>query len=316
MSRAIEVGASVEYVRYMAGWATKITGQTLDVSILFPPGARYTAYTRKEPVGVVAAIVPWNFPLMIAVWKLIPALAAGCTIVLKPSPETPLTALRLAGRTRGRRAARRVQRRHRRPRVRAALASHPSIAKISFTGRPRPASWSRGGRAEHDALLARRRQEPDRDARRRRRRAGARRPAAGAFFNQGQVCAAASRIYVHRSKFRQLADGLAGVAQSMKLGAGLDTTAQINPLVSAHHRDKVVQHIEGARRRPHVLAGGTPADAPAGYYVKPAVIADPHPDSAIVRDEVFGPVIVVVPFDDADAVRLANASPYGLAASL
>ena len=130
--------------------------------------------------------------------------------------------------------------------------------------------------------------------------------------------AAASRIYVHRSKFRQLADGLAGVAQSMKLGAGLDTTAQINPLVSAHHRDKVVQHIEGARRAGLTfLAGGTPADDLPGYYVKPAVIADPHPDSAIVRDEVFGPVIVVVPFDDAaDAVRLANASPYGLAASL
>ena len=112
--------------------------------------------------------------------------------------------------------------------------------------------------------------------------------AAGAFFNQGQVCAAASRIYVHRSKFRQLADGLAGVAQSMKLGAGLDTTAQINPLVSAHHRDKVVQHIEGARRAGLTfLAGGTPADDLPGYYVKPAVIADPHPDSAIVRDEVF-----------------------------
>ena len=103
----------------------------------------------------------------------------------------------------------------------------------------------------------------------------------------------------------------------MKLGAGLDTTAQINPLVSAHHRDKVVQHIEGARAGLTFLAGGTPADDLPGYYVKPAVIADPHPDSAIVRDEVFGPVIVVVPFDDAaDAVRLANASPYGLAASL
>ena len=152
MSRAIEVGASVEYVRYMAGWATKITGQTLDVSIPFPPGARYTAYTRKEPVGVVAAIVPWNFPLMIAVWKLIPALAAGCTIVLKPSPETPLTALRWP---------------HARPACRpacstsspaaacAALASHPSIAKISFTADRDRQAGRRGGRAEHDALLAR-----------------------------------------------------------------------------------------------------------------------------------------------------------------
>ena len=96
IARAVEVGATIEYVRYMAGWATKITGETLDVSIPFPPGTRYTAFTRKEPIGVVAGIVPWNFPLMIAVWKLVPALAAGCTIVIKPSPETPLTALRLA----------------------------------------------------------------------------------------------------------------------------------------------------------------------------------------------------------------------------
>ena len=143
VSRAIEVGASVEYVRYMAGWATKITGQTLDVSIPFPPGARYTAYTRKEPVGVVAAIVPWNFPLMIAVWKLIPALAAGCTIVLKPSPETPLTALRRPSS-------------HARPACRPACStSSPAAAcaaprsratrrsrRSRSRNRPRPASWS------------------------------------------------------------------------------------------------------------------------------------------------------------------------------
>lgn len=135
VARAIDVGATVEYVRYMAGWATKIHGETLDVSIPFPPGARYTAFTRKEPVGVVAGIVPWNFPLMIAVWKLVPALAAGCTVVIKPSPETPLTALRLAELaieagippgvfnviTGGRECG-------------AALAAHPGIAKISFTG--------------------------------------------------------------------------------------------------------------------------------------------------------------------------------------
>ncbi|EJO52052.1 aldehyde dehydrogenase (NAD) domain protein [Burkholderia multivorans ATCC BAA-247] len=142
--------------------------------------------------------------------------------------------------------------------------------------------------------------------------------AAGAFFNQGQVCAAASRIYVHRSKFAQLANGLAEHARAMTLGAGLDTTAQINPLVSPQHRDKVVRHIEQARRDGVTfLAGGTRVDELPGYYVRPAVIADPRADSAIVRDEVFGPVIVVLPFDDAaDAVRLANASPYGLAASI
>lgn len=291
VSRAVEVGASVEYVRYMAGWATKITGQTLDVSIPFPPGARYTAYTRKEPVGVVAAIVPWNFPLMIATWKLIPALAAGCTVVLKPSPETPLTALRLAelaleagvppgvfnvvtgGRTCG-----------------AALARHPSIAKISFTGSTETGKLVGAAAVQNMTRFS--------------LELGGKNPivmlddvdvgqalggvAAGAFFNQGQVCAAASRIYVHRSKFAQLADGLAEHARAMTLGPGLDTTAQINPLVSAQHRDKVVRHIEQARRDGVTfLAGGTRVDELPGYYVRPAVIADPRADSAIVRDEVF-----------------------------
>ena len=197
VSRAIEVGASVEYVRYMAGWATKITGQTLDVSIPFPPGARYTAYTRKEPVGVVAAIVPWNFPLMIAVWKLIPALAAGCTIVLKPSPETPLTALRLA-RTRGRRAARRVQRRHRRPRVRR-RARATRRSRRSRSRKPTATGKLVGAAAVQNMtrFSLDRRQEPDRDARRRRRRAGARRrrrrrvlqPGAGVRGRIAHLCA-------------------------------------------------------------------------------------------------------------------------------
>ncbi|KGD49836.1 aldehyde dehydrogenase family protein [Burkholderia pseudomallei] len=321
VSRGVEVGATIEYVRYMAGWATKITGQTLDVSIPFPPGARYTAYTRKEPVGVVAAIVPWNFPLMIAVWKLVPALAAGCTVVLKPSPETPLTALWLAelaleagvpagvfNVVTGARACG------------AALASHPAVRKISFTGSTATGklvgaaavqnmtrfSLELGGKNPIVML-----EDVDVDA----ALGGV---AAGAFFNQGQVCAAASRIYVHRSRFRRLAEGLAGVASAMRLGPGLDPAAQINPLVSAHHRDTVARHIDAARREGLTfLAGGTRADDLPGYFVRPAVIADAAHDSAIVRDEVFGPVVVVLPFDDpAEAVRLANASPYGLAASL
>ncbi|WP_323121250.1 aldehyde dehydrogenase family protein [Burkholderia alba] len=321
VARGVEVGATIEYVRYMAGWATKITGQTLDVSIPFPPGARYTAYTRKEPVGVVAAIVPWNFPLMIAVWKLVPALAAGCTVVLKPSPETPLTALRLAELaldagvppgafnvvTGGRECG-------------AALAGHPSVGKISFTGSTATGKLVGAAAVQNMTRFS--------------LELGGKNPvvmledvdvaqaldgvAAGAFFNQGQVCAAASRIYVHRSRYRQLADGLAGIASAMRLGPGLDAAAQINPLVSAHHRDKVLQHIERARRDGIAfLAGGARADDLPGYFVKPAVLADAPPDSAIVRDEVFGPVVVVQPFDDVEqAIRAANASPYGLAASL
>ncbi|WP_179402487.1 aldehyde dehydrogenase family protein [Burkholderia guangdongensis] len=320
ISRAIEVGATVEYVRYMAGWATKITGETLDVSIPFPPGARYTAFTRKEPVGVVAGIVPWNFPLMIAVWKLVPALAAGCTIVLKPSPETPLTALRLAELaieagipagvvnvvTGGRECG-------------AALASHPRVNKISFTGST-PTGKLVGAAAVQNmtrfslelggknpaVMLA----DVDVDQ-------AVQGALAGGFLNQGQVCAAVSRIYVHRSKYQQIAGALADVANAMTLGPGLDPSAQVNPLVSAHHRDKVEAHIARAKADGlRFLAGGTRVDEP-GYYVRPTVIADVPHDAALIRDEVFGPVLALVPFDDpADALRLANDTPYGLAASL
>jgi phenylacetaldehyde dehydrogenase len=320
VARAVEVGATVEYVRYMAGWATKLGGETIDVSIPFPAGARYTAYTRKEPVGVVAGIVPWNFPLMIAAWKLVPALAAGCTIVIKPSPETPLTALRLAELAREAgvppgvfnvvTGARECG---------AALASHPGVSKISFTG-----STPTGKLVGTAAVQNMTRFSLE---------LGGKNPAVmladvnvdqavqgvlmGGFFNQGQVCAAASRIYVHRSKYRQVAEGLADVAGTMKLGPGLDPTAQINPLVSAHHRAQVERHIARARADGlRFLAGGTPVDEP-GYFVRPTVIGDVPADAAIVRDEVFGPVLALVPFDDPlEAVRLANESPFGLAASL
>jgi len=320
VARAIEVGATVEYVRYMAGWATKIHGETLDVKIPFPPGAKYTAFTRKEPVGVVAGIVPWNFPLMIAVWKLIPALAAGCTVVIKPSPETPLTALRLAELaieagippgvfnvvTGGRECG-------------AALAAHPRIAKISFTG-----STPTGKLVGAAALQNLTRFSLE---------LGGKNPAvmladvdvdqaiqgvlAGGFLNQGQVCAAVSRVYVHRSQYRRIADGLADIALQMKIGPGCDPDAQINPLVSAAHRERVERHIAVAKEAGlRFLAGGAAVEGP-GYYVRPTVIADVPPDAAIIRDEVFGPVIALVPFDDPqDALRLANASPYGLAASL
>ncbi|MDN7179400.1 aldehyde dehydrogenase family protein [Caballeronia sp. SEWSISQ10-4 2] len=320
VSRAVEVGATIEYVRYMAGWATKITGETLDVSIPFPPGVRYTAFTRKEPVGVVAGIVPWNFPLMIAVWKLVPALAAGCTIVIKPSPETPLTALRLAELaleagvppgvfnvvTGGRECG-------------AALAAHPGLSKISFTG-----STPTGKLVGTAAVQNMTRFSLE---------LGGKNPAVmladvdveqaiqgvlvGGFLNQGQVCAAVSRIYVHRSKYQQVANGLADAVNAMTIGPGLDPTAQVNPLVSAQHRDRVQQHIARAQADGlRFLAGGTPVDLP-GFYVRPTVIADVPHDAAIMRDEVFGPVLAVVPFDDTDDVlRLANDSPYGLAASV
>jgi phenylacetaldehyde dehydrogenase len=320
VARAIDVGATLEYVRYMAGWATKIVGETLDVSIPFPPGTHYTAFTRREPVGVVAGIVPWNFPLMIAVWKLVPALATGCSIVIKPSPETPLTALRLAELaveagvpagvfnvvTGGAECG-------------AALVAHPGINKISFTGSTPTGRWVGAAAVQNMTRFS--------------LELGGKNPAvmladididqavqgalAGGFLNQGQVCAAVSRIYVHRSKYRQVIEALADSANAMTVGPGLDPSAQINPLVSAHHRARVEDHLARARgERLRFLAGGTRVEQP-GYYVRPAVIVDVPPNAAIVREEVFGPVLALAPFDDpAEALRLVNDSPYGLAASL
>jgi phenylacetaldehyde dehydrogenase len=304
----------------MAGWATKIVGETLDVSIPFPPGTHYTAFTRREPVGVVAGIVPWNFPLMIAVWKLVPALATGCSIVIKPSPETPLTALRLAELaveagvpagvfnvvTGGAECG-------------AALVAHPGINKISFTGSTPTGRWVGAAAVQNMTRFS--------------LELGGKNPAvmladididqavqgalAGGFLNQGQVCAAVSRIYVHRSKYRQVIEALADSANAMTVGPGLDPSAQINPLVSAHHRARVEDHLARARgERLRFLAGGTRVEQP-GYYVRPAVIVDVPPNAAIVREEVFGPVLALAPFDDpAEALRLVNDSPYGLAASL
>ncbi|RDV00346.1 aldehyde dehydrogenase family protein [Trinickia dinghuensis] len=321
LSRAIEVGASIEYARYMAGWSTKLTGETLDVSIPVPPGARYTAYTRREPIGVVAAIVPWNFPLMIAVWKVMPALAAGCTIVLKPAPETPLTALRLAelaleagvppgvfnvvtgsG-----------------PAVGQALVGSPLVGKVSFTG-----STAVGKQVGHAAMDNMTRVTLE---------LGGKNPMIvlddadldktiegammGAFLNQGQVCAAASRLYIQRGRFDAVVDGVEAAMRQLRLGPGMDLAAQVNPLVSERHRRAVSQSIAGGQRQgAELILGGNIPDRP-GYFIEPALFVAPSPESALIREEIFGPVLVAIPFDDIDtAIELANDTPYGLAASV
>ena len=321
LARMIDVGAGAEFVRYMAGWATKLEGQTLDHSIPVPPGAQYFTYTRREPVGVVGAIVPWNFPLAIALWKVAPALAAGCTVVLKPSEETPLTALRLAelvmeagfpagvvnvvcgrGATAG-----------------AALAQHPGLGKLSFTG-----STPVGRTIGHAAVDNMTRftlelggksplivlEDADVEA----AAAGA---AMGIFFHQGQVCTAGSRVLVQRRIFDRVVHGLARAAEGMKIGSGFDPHAQIGPVVSKRHFERVMGYIEGARSEgATVLTGGDRA-LDGGWFVKPTVLVDAHPGMRVVREEVFGPVVVAMPFDTVDeAVSLANDTPYGLAASV
>lgn len=320
MARLVDVGAAVAFLRYMAGWATKIEGSTVDVSPPFP-GAKTFAFTRKEPVGVVGAIIPWNFPLLMAVWKSAPALAAGCTVVLKPAEQTPLTALRFAelaleagippgalnvvtglGEQAG-----------------AALAAHPGINKIAFTG-----STAIGKRIGHAAIENMTRMSLE---------LGGKSPmivladanveaaveglAGGIFFNHGQVCTAGSRLYAHRKVFDRVVAGIAAVAKHMKLGPGLDPATQMGPLVSREQRDRVCGYIAtGLAEGAQAAAGGAAAPGP-GYFVQPTVLTHTREDMRVVREEIFGPVLVASPFDDIDeAVRLANATRYGLAASI
>ena len=321
LSRAIEVGASVNYMRYMAGWATKIEGQTLDVSIPMPANARFNAYTRREPAGVVAGIVPWNFPMMIALWKVMPALACGCTIIIKPADETPLTALRLAELAIeagipagvfnvlvGRGAE-----------VGPALVAHPLVNKVSFTGSTAVGkqvgiaalhnmtrfTLELGGK--NPMLLL---EDADID----KAVAGA---IGGGLLNQGQVCAAASRIYVPAQQYARFVDALSAQVAGMSIGAGMDPHAQINPLVSQKQQSSVLNYLDIARREGARFAtGGGAIDRP-GYFVAPTVLADLEQRMTAVQEEIFGPVLSVVPYRTLDAaLQMVNDSRYGLTASL
>ena len=321
IARMIDVGAGAEFVRYMAGWATKLEGQTLDNSIPFPPGARYFTYTRREALGVVAAVVPWNFPLAIALWKVAPALATGCTVVLKPAEETPLTALRLAELAieagfpagvlnvvcgRGDPAG-------------AALVRHPGIDKVSFTG-----STAVGKAIGHAAVdnmsrftLALGGKSPvivldDADPEQ-----AAMGAAMGIFFNQGQVCTAGSRVYVQRRIFDQVVQAMARAAEGLKIGSGFDAGTQLGPVASKRHFDRVMGYIDGARSEGATLLTGGARALDGGWFVRPTVFIDTQASMRIVREEVFGPVAVAMPFDEVEeAIALANDTPYGLAASV
>jgi len=321
MAGIVDVPGARNYFRYMAGWATKIEGSTIDVSVGTPPGARINAYTRREPVGVVAQIIPWNFPLVMAAWKLGPALAVGCTCVLKPAEQTPLTALRLGeliveagfppgvvniltgyGETTG-----------------AALVTHPGVDKIAFTGSTlvgktinkaatdtlKRVSLELGGKSPVIVLA-----DADVDA-------AIKGAAGGIFFNAGQVCAAGSRLYVHRKIFDRVVEGVGGAAAAIRLGPGLDPSTQMGPLVSREQQERVLGYIaSGKADGASVIAGG---DAPAhsGYFVKPTVLADVKRSMRVVQEEIFGPVLVAQRFDDLDEVAaLANDTPYGLSASI
>lgn len=321
LARAVEVGASLNYMRYMAGWATKIEGQTLDVSIPVPAGARFNAYTRREPAGVIAGIVPWNFPMMITLWKVMPALACGNTVIIKPADETPLTALRLAELAieagipsgvfnvlvgKGSQAG-------------AALVSHPLVNKVSFTG-----STAVGKQVGIAALQNMTRFTLElggknpmlvlADADIEKAVAGA---IGGGLLNQGQVCAAASRLYVHASRHKDFVEALTAQVAGLKVGAGMDPEAQVNALVSRKQQDSVLRYLDIARQEgARFTVGGGKPDLP-GYFVQPTVLTDVQQSMTSVQEEIFGPVLSVLSFEDIDqAVEMVNDSRYGLTASI
>jgi phenylacetaldehyde dehydrogenase len=321
-ARFAEIPGAVAQFRYYAGFTTKILGQTIPTSIGYqPPGKRLFSYTLREPVGVVAAIVPWNSPLLMAAMKLAPALAAGCAVVLKPAEQTPLTALMLGG----------ILERAGLPagvvniltgygeEVGAALAEHPGVAKLAFTGSTetgrlllgaargnlKKLTLELGGKspavvlADADMALA----VPG--------------VARGIFANSGQVCVAGSRVYVHRSLAEPFTEALAAEAARLRLGHGLDPDADLGPLIGPDHAARVAAHVaEGRAAGAEVRAGGAVfAEAPA--FFAPTVLTGVHPDMRLMREEIFGPVTAVTPFDDAEeALAMANDTDYGLAASV
>ncbi|WP_160287303.1 aldehyde dehydrogenase family protein [Pseudomonas knackmussii] len=320
VARVMDVQLGIDFLRYMAGWATKIEGSSVDVSMPLMPGEEFHGFIRREAVGVVGAIVAWNFPLLLACWKLGPALATGCTVVLKPADETPLSALKLAelvleagypagvfnvvtgtGVNAG-----------------AALTHHPLVDKLTFTGST--AVGKEIGKAAMDHMtrvtLELGGKSPTivlADADLNSAAAGA---AQAIFFNQGQVCCAGSRLYVHHKHFDNVVADIAGIANGMKLGNGLDPSVDMGPLISARQQQRVFNYIELGREKGATIACGGEQFGP-GYFVKPTVLVDVDQKSAVVQEEIFGPVLVAMPFDDLDeVVRMANDSPYGLGASI
>ncbi|WP_428493327.1 aldehyde dehydrogenase family protein [Rhodopila sp.] len=317
-ARAIDIPFGCELLRYMGGWSTKITGQSIPISA---PGD-WHAYSIREPVGVVGQIVPWNFPLLMAVWKIAPALAAGCTIVLKPAEQTPLTAIRLGEL---------IQQAGFPPGVvniitgdgsaGAAIAAHPDVDKVAFTGSTevgrlivqaaagnlKKVSLELGGKSP--AIVF-----PDADL-----SVAIPGTASGIFFNMGQCCTAGSRLFVHERIFDKMMTGLSDEAAKLKIGPGLDPETRIGPLVSDEQFQRVTGYLESGRQQGAEVVTGGKRHGNEGYFVEPTVLAKTNPTMKVVQEEIFGPVVCAMPYNDDDLERIAkqaNQTEYGLAASI
>jgi phenylacetaldehyde dehydrogenase len=321
VARAADVPLAADLFHYMSGWATRDHGEEIRPSVPYLPGADFHAYTRKEPVGVVGQIIPWNFPLLMAAWKLGPALAAGCTVVLKPAEQTPLSALRLGeiileagvpegvvnvitgfGEDAG-----------------APLAAHDGVDKIAFTGSTevgklivdaargnlKKVSLELGGKSPNIVFA-----DANMDA----AIAGT---ASGIFFNHGQCCCAGSRLYAEHSVYDQVVEGVSAAAKKIKLGPGMDPQTEMGPLVSMEQMDRVCEFLaEGERDGATAVTGGK-RFGDKGYFVEPTVLTETNKDMSVEAEEIFGPVVTVIPFDKPEEIDShANDSEYGLAAGI
>ena len=317
MAGAVDIPGAISQIRFMAGWASKSGGQVIQPYTM--PTGMVFSYTVKEPVGVCAQIVPWNFPLLMACLKIAPAVAAGCTTILKPAEQTSLTALKLAdlvqeagfpagviniitgnGHTAGDR-----------------MVKHPDVSKVAFTGSTeigkvinknatdtmKRVTLELGGKSPVVVM-------PDVDV------ATTAPGVAGAiFFNSGQVCVAGSRLFAHKSVFDEVLEGMSQTADFWAPRASLDPAAHMGPLVSKEQYEKVMGYIDaGKRDGASVVMGG---DSPGGYYVNPTILADVNPQMSVVREEIFGPVVVAQRFEDLDEVaKMANDTCFGLGAGV
>jgi aldehyde dehydrogenase (NAD+) len=313
--RRQDLPAVLDTLTYYAGWADKINGQVI------PARPDALTYTVREPIGVVGAIVPWNFPLMIGMWKLAPALACGCTVVLKPAELTSLTALRIAelalaagippgvlnvvpgfGKTAG-----------------AALVEHPDVDKVTFTGSPavgrqilraaagnlKRVTLELGGKSANIIFPG-----ADLDA-------AVKAAASGIFFNTGQVCSAGSRILVHESLHDEIVERLVARASAIRLGDPRDKATAMGPLVSAVQMHRVLEYVDIGKREGAELAAGGARVGSTGFFVAPTVFAHVEHSMRISQEEIFGPVASVIRFkDDDDALRIANGTRYSLAAGV
>lgn len=319
-ARSIDVPFTAENFKYLAGWATKLHGETFGLAL---SGDEWHTYTLREPVGIAAGIIPWNYPLAQASFKIAPALAAGCSVILKPAEQACLTVIRLGellleagipagvvnivtgmGETAG-----------------AAIARHPEINKVSFTGSTAVGKLILKAAAETNlkrVTLELGGKSPtiifaDADI-----EAAIPVAAAAIFGNSGQVCNAGSRLYVQRPVYQQVLEGVRAYAAALRIGYGLDERTQIGPLVSREQLERVSGFVrQGLNDGASVFYGGLADFDSPGYFFQPTILVDTQPQMSVVREEIFGPVLVAGAFDDAEEIEpIANDTVYGLAATI